>query len=77
MLTRFSTCGIGGDSEILMGPLNAFQLGNIKISEPITYFARAKSGDNAETRWDGNIGAAILRHFKVVFDYSRGRMILE
>ena len=76
-LTRFTTCGIGGDSELLMGPLSALQLGKIKVSESIIYFSRAQNGDFANTTWDGNIGAGILSHFKVMFDYARSRMILE
>lgn len=76
-LTKFSICGIGGDSEILIGTLSALQLGNIKINEPITGFAQAQNGNLADADYDGNIGGAILRHFKVIFDYSRRRMILE
>ena len=76
-LTKFSVCGIGGHSEILIGTLSALQLGNIKISEPVTGFARAESGALADAGYDGNIGAGILRHFKVILDYSRRRMILE
>jgi hypothetical protein len=76
-LTRFPACGIGGDSEILIGTLSALQLGNIKISEPVTGFAQAMNGNLADASFDGSIGGAILRHFKIVFDYSRGRMILE
>ena len=76
-LTKFSVCGIGGHSEILIGTLSAFELGNIKISEPVTGFSRAQNGALAEDSYAGNIGAGILRHFKVILDYSRRRMILE
>jgi hypothetical protein len=76
-LTKFSVCGIGGDSEILVGTLSALQLGNIKISQPVTGFAQAQNGNLADAGYAGNIGGAILRHFKVIFDYSRRRMILE
>ena len=75
--TKFPVCGIGGHSEILVGTLSALQLGNIKISEPVTGFSRAQNGALAEGSYDGNIGAGILRHFKLIFDYSRSRMILE
>jgi hypothetical protein len=76
-LTKFSACGIGGYSEILIGTVSALQFGNIKISQPVTGFAQAKSGNLADGTFEGNIGAGILRHFKVIFDYSRRRMILE
>jgi hypothetical protein len=76
-LSKFSVCGIGGDSVILMGTVGALQLGTIKISEPVTGFAQATNGNLADASFDGTIGGAILRHFKLVFDYARGRMILE
>jgi hypothetical protein len=76
-LTKFAICGIGGYSETLIGTVSTLQLGNIKISEPVTGFAQAKSGNLADGTFEGNIGAGILRHFKVIFDYSRHRMILE
>ena len=75
--TKFSACGIGGYSEVLIGKLSAFELGKLKFSEPVTGFSRAQNGDLAEGIYDGNIGGAILRHFKVIFDYSRRKMILE
>lgn len=75
--TRFPVCGIGGHAEILLGKLSALQLGNIKISDPVTGFSRAQNGALAEGSYDGNIGAGILRHFKLIFDYSRSRMIME
>ena len=76
-LTKFTICGIGGGSELLIGTLSALQLGNIKISDPITGYSRARDGHLADGSYDANIGAGILRHFKVIFDYSRHRMILE
>lgn len=76
-LTKFSACGIGGYSEILIGTLSALQLGKLKISGPVTGFSQAQNGDLADAGYEGNIGGAILRHFKVIFDYSRRRMILE
>ncbi len=76
-LTKFSICGIGGYTEILIGTLSEFQLGNIKISAPVTGYSQAEKGKLTESLYDGNIGGAILRHFKVIFDQSRRRMILE
>lgn len=75
--TKFSVCGIGGHTEVLIGKATAFELGNIKITDPITGFSRAQNGDLAADSYDGNIGTGILRHFKVILDYSRRRMILE
>lgn len=76
-LTRFNVCGIGGYSEILLGTLNSLQVGNITVSEPVTGYSQAQAGRLTESIYDGTIGNAILRHYKVIFDYNRRRMILE
>ena len=75
--TKSSVCGLGGNSGVLIGTVSALQLGNIKINEPVTVLSQAQDGELANADYAGNIGAGILRHFKVIFDYSRSRMILE
>jgi hypothetical protein len=50
-------------------------LGNFVIQNPITGFV--KVGEIADRGKDGNIGGKFLRRFRVTFDYSRRRMILE
>ena len=75
--TPFSTCGIGGDSQTQVGSLAEIRLGNIKLDSPITMFSQATNGTLANPDLSGSIGNAILRRFKVVFDYSRKVMILD
>jgi hypothetical protein len=53
------------------------RLGNIKLDNPVTMFSQATNGTLANPDLSGNIGNAILRRFKVVFDYSRRVMILD
>lgn len=67
--------GVGGEVQFLVGRVNNLQLGSFILENPVTAFARKGkfAGDNKA----GNIGNEILRRFKVVFDYSRQRMILE
>jgi hypothetical protein len=36
-----------------------------------------KGGALASSKYDGLIGSEILRRFKVIFDYTRGRLMLE
>jgi len=50
-------------------------LGGYALENPITSFPQ--SGWFAREGAAGNIGGAILRRFKVTFDYSRGRMFIE
>ncbi len=75
--THFEVCGIGGGAPTRIGTLDSIKLGNVEVKSPITQFSQASSGNLSKTDWDGLIGNAILRHFKVVVDYSRKRMILE
>ena len=75
--TPFSNCGIGGESRTQIGKLAEIRLGNIKLESPVTMFSQAANGALANPDHSGTIGAAILRRFKVVFDYSRRLMILD
>jgi|SRR5215213_7299026 len=75
--TPFPVCGIGGDSQTQVGKISEIRLGNVKVENPITMFSQARNGVLADPEISGNIGNAILRRFKVVFDYSRKVMILD
>ena len=75
--TSFPVCGIGGDSQTQIGTLAEIRLGSLKIENPVTMFSQARNGVLASSDFSGHIGNAILRRFKVVFDYSRSVMILE
>lgn len=70
-------CGIGGDAKVLMSTIGDLHLGKLKITTPVTMFSQAKSGSLASSDYAGLIGNALLRHYKVIFDYPRHRMILE
>jgi predicted aspartyl protease len=74
-LEELNDCGIGGvgESKLSVGTLRAIQLGGIQLSNPVTVFLK-----NPEALdYDGVLGGLALRGFKVIFDYSRDRMILE
>ena len=75
--TPFSICGLGGTSKAQMGTLPAIFIENIFIDKPRTMFSQATGGVLSSTEFDGLIGNAIFRHFKVIFDYSNKQMILE
>jgi hypothetical protein len=75
--TPFDVCGIGGTSRSRIGTLESLGLTRAGIKAPVTIFSQAREGTAASTDWDGLIGNAILRRFKVVFDHSRSRMYLE
>ncbi|MEM7201203.1 MAG: aspartyl protease family protein [Planctomycetota bacterium] len=45
--------------------------------EEVSSHAVVADGTSGKRRWDGIIGGELLRRFNVIYDYSRGRMILE
>lgn len=67
--------GVGGEVELPVGRVNSLQLGRFRFDNLVTGFPQ--SGTFGREGKAGNIGAGIMRRFKVIFDYSRQRMILE
>lgn len=67
--------GVGGEIQLDMGRLKSLELGRFVIANPITGFT--KVGEIADAGKAGNIGGGFLRRFRVIFDYSRKRMVLE
>jgi predicted aspartyl protease len=67
--------GVGGPIQLVFGRLKSFQLGGFELNNPVTGFV--KVGQIADAGKAGNIGGKYLRRFRIIFDYSRQRMILE
>ena len=67
--------GVGGDVKTRMGRLPQLQLGTFEIDKPAVNFFL--EGSPVDAGFAGHIGMQVLREFKVIFDYSRQRMILE
>jgi len=67
--------GFGGDTRTKIGRVPKFRLGSQMIEKPLTNFFL--EGSPVDQGLAGHIGLEVLRRFKVVFDYSRERMILE
>ncbi len=74
-MTPLPVCGLGGHEKekSWIGTLEALQLGEFMLATPVTEFRLSDPNTDA----DGFIGGAVFRRFKVIFDYSRRRMILE
>jgi len=68
---------VGGTAKAFSGRVKTIRLGSFQLENSVAKFSRATRGDDASASYDGLIGGDILRRFKVVFDYSRRRMILE
>jgi Predicted membrane protein (DUF2306)/Aspartyl protease len=74
-LTPGAECGSAGLSNVptLVGAVDRLQLGPFTLRNAVTTFYEA----TADRTYDGLLGADALQHFRVIFDYSRRRMILE
>jgi hypothetical protein len=69
--------GAGGDVTARIGRVTQLQIGTFRLSRPITVFAEDKAGAFADPALVGNIGQQIARRFRLLFDYSRKRIIFE
>lgn len=71
---RESSGGVGGQFDIDVSRIEALHLGSFKFAKPVTLFP---SGQVTQPGSAGNIGAGVLKRFRVIFDYARERIILE
>jgi PDZ domain len=71
------SAGVGGETSMRLGRVQSLQLGRFALERPVTGLAQSAKGALANPNLSGNIGAGILRRFKVIFDYRNHRMILE
>jgi hypothetical protein len=69
--------GAGGEASGRFGRVSEFRIGKYKLSKPITFFSDDKAGAFASSDVQGNIGEEILSRFKLLFDYTNDRIILE
>jgi hypothetical protein len=68
--------GVGGEFPLTIGRIESLSLGRFKLDRPTAAFPQT-GGFISRKGSVGNIGGLILRRFKVIFDYSHKRMILE
>ncbi len=67
--------GVGGEVPMPLGRVTTLEIGGLKLERPVTALpTRGWFGQEGKA---GNIGSPVLRRFKVIFDYSRSRVILE
>ena len=74
-LTPTPVCGLAGmmKEKSLLGEIDGLMLGSLKIGNPLVEFRRA----SVDYESDGFLGGAVLRRYKVIFDYARRLMIME
>src|SRR5215510_6755123 len=76
-IRAIGTGGAGGKVTGRSGRIAGIRIGRYLIENLPTLFSEDKTGAFANSELQGNIGALILSKFKVIFEYSRARMILE
>ena len=69
--------GVGGMTENRVGRIDRLRLGALTIEKPVTVFRLPSPGRISAPGTAGNIGAEILRRFRVTFDYPRHRVTFE
>jgi hypothetical protein len=69
--------GVGGSKDLTLARLGRFELAGLSFDQPVAAIQPAGPGRISAPGTIGNIGGGILSRFKVIFDYSRKRMILE
>lgn len=69
--------GTGGKVTGRMGRIAELRIGKFQIADTPTLFSEDKGGAFASRELQGNIGAQILRKFKVFLDYAHDRIIFE
>lgn len=67
--------GVGGEVPLPIGRAESIRFGGFTLRQPVTAFP--STGTFGTAGKAGNIGTAILRRFRVVFDYSRKLIHLE
>jgi|GEM_PF-47197 len=72
-----SSSATSQDEQVVIVDGNRLQLGRFVIKSPVVRLSKTTRGVEANPDQDGIVGAELLRRFKVIFDYSRNRMILE
>lgn len=67
--------GVGGGTGTRSGHLPQLRIGEAVVAQPQADFFL--EGSPVDTGLAGHIGMGVLKHFKVILDYSRRQMILE
>jgi hypothetical protein len=69
--------GLGGETRVFATHARSLELGGFVFHDLTVELSRDKRGLLASADFDGILGGEMLRRFKVIFDYSRQRIILE
>lgn len=66
--------GIGGSVTSRTGKLASFELAGRRFDDLIVEFAPGSAGSFSDAYTAGNIGAGVLRMFRIIFDFGNKRV---
>lgn len=69
--------GVGGSGTSRIGRAESITFGKTVFSEPLAVLYTGTRGDNASRKYDGLLGGAIFRRFKMTVDIPGRRLFLE
>src|SRR5258706_9124725 len=69
--------GVGGSREATIAPLKSFSIGGFELRDLPAEFHDAEEGAFSARHIAGNLGAEVLKRFRVVLDRSDGVMYLS
>jgi hypothetical protein len=75
--SRHTSWGIGGSREVTIGTLKSFSIGGFELHDIPAEFHDAGEGAFAARHIAGNLGAEVLKRFRVVLDRGNGVMYLS
>ncbi|MFQ5718610.1 MAG: hypothetical protein ACE5IK_03590, partial [Acidobacteriota bacterium] len=73
---RTMSFGIGGAIRLRAGHLDWVEFGGRRFDDLPVLFATEKHGTGGDRLRDGILGMDLMRHFRIVFDYSHRRIAL-
>jgi hypothetical protein len=69
--------GASGEFTGYAGQVKSFELGGYALKDVPTIYPDESYGPALREGRNGNLGAGILRRFKIIYDYAGKRMIIE
>jgi hypothetical protein len=69
--------GLGGETRVFAAHARSLELGRFTFHDLTVELSRDTKGLMSSADFDGILGGEMLQRFKVIFDYSRRRIIFE
>lgn len=71
-----ASAGVGGTKEMRLIRLSGLRVGDTEVPGPLAMLPKSDDGAAGIEMAIGNLGAGVLRRFRVIFNYEAGELIL-